>query len=136
MKYLIKLASYGDVKGTQYSPASVLLSKYRHTGVCDGYSRAFKMICDYCGIPCLFVLSTYDDHSWNMVQLENGKWYGVDATWGDSGVKADYRWFMFGKNEVSSGEHPGKAEASLGFLHYQFSLPKLASSSLRYKGAA
>lgn len=133
-EYLIKTVSYGSNHGVQYSPASALLSKYKRISVCDGYARAFKMICDYCGVPCLYVSSSPAEHAWNMVKLENGKWYGVDVTWGDDGSTADYYWFMYGKNDAVSGDHAVKAINGPKDNYYQFSLPALSSTGKRYNG--
>ena len=54
--------------------------------VCEGYSKALKLICDRLEIPCVLVSGTGDgeDHMWNYVQVEDGTWYAVDATWNDS----------------------------------------------------
>ncbi len=52
--------------------------------VCEGYSKAFKLLCDRAGIPCRTVYGVADgeNHSWNYVELE-GEWYLVDSTWDD-----------------------------------------------------
>lgn len=58
--------------------------------VCEGYSRAFMVLCRQLGIPCVLVdgparVSRFDqpeDHMWNYVQLD-GSWYAVDVTWND-----------------------------------------------------
>ena len=62
--------------------------------VCDGYARAFKVLCDKLGIPC--VLETgwarataggpAEFHMWNLVQAGDA-WYGADITWDDPSVK-------------------------------------------------
>lgn len=49
--------------------------------VCEGYSRAFKMLCDEVGIPCIVVVGA--GHMWNYVQGAGGVWYAVDTTWND-----------------------------------------------------
>lgn len=53
--------------------------------VCTGYSRAFKILCDYLNIPCVLVNSappfTTMPHAWNSIQMDDGHWYGVDVTW-------------------------------------------------------
>ncbi len=137
-EYLASTASYGYASGTEHSPAGILLDKYGHVGVCDGYSQAFKMICDACGIPCKLVSSECYQHAWNMLQLENGVWYGIDVTWGDDGGLSDisYRWFMYGQNEVVSGAHPGREIHSYidrsGETFIEFQLPALAESTLAY----
>lgn len=59
--------------------------------VCEGYARAFKVLCDEVGIPCVLVdghakNSTDSDgeaHMWNYVQMDDGNWYAVDVTWND-----------------------------------------------------
>ncbi len=58
--------------------------------VCEGYARAFKVLCDKADIPCVLVdgkaknstSSTGEAHMWNYVQVDR-KWYGVDVTWND-----------------------------------------------------
>ena len=61
---------------------------------CNGYARAFKVLCDYYDIPCVIaagsdltsdcigntVIYNEDElrqHMWNLVQMEDGEWYGV-----------------------------------------------------------
>ncbi|MBR6243255.1 MAG: hypothetical protein IKQ90_07165, partial [Ruminococcus sp.] len=56
--------------------------------VCEGYSEGFKLICDRLDIPCVCVFGDFDEttqigHMLNYVQMDDGKWYGVDATWDD-----------------------------------------------------
>ena len=53
--------------------------------VCEGYARAFKMLCDKAGIPCALISGTGNGgaHMWNAVQMDDEKWYGVDVTWDD-----------------------------------------------------
>lgn len=61
--------------------------------VCDGYSKAFQLICDLLDIPCVCISGTgisggkAGSHMWNAVQMEDGKWYGVDVTWDDTDSK-------------------------------------------------
>lgn len=77
--------------------------------VCESYARAFKMICDYVGIPCVLVDGVAyngagsENHMWNYVEAE-GKWYAVDCTWndplgGDTGAVSGYEcetYFLIG----------------------------------------
>lgn len=53
--------------------------------VCEGYARAFKVLCDRAGVPCVLANGTAntEEHMWNLVQMENDKWYAVDVTWND-----------------------------------------------------
>lgn len=60
--------------------------------VCEGYSRAFKLICDELDIPCILITGRGNgaNHMWNYVQLEDGAWYAVDVTWNDTANTDDY----------------------------------------------
>lgn len=59
--------------------------------VCGGYSQSVSSLLDLAGIPNLVVTSFSDDmgHAWNKVLLD-GKWYNLDATWGDNGNASRY----------------------------------------------
>lgn len=54
--------------------------------VCDGYARAFRLLCDHLRISCLVAIGkgTADGqpelHAWNFVRLE-GQVYHVDVAW-------------------------------------------------------
>jgi len=61
--------------------------------VCEAYARAFKVLCDAEGIPCVLVDGEADNgsgdpeaHMWNYVQMDDEKWYAVDVTWNDPTV--------------------------------------------------
>lgn len=46
--------------------------------VCDGFSQSFKVLCNELNIPCIIIGN--NSHAWNLVQMEDGKWYRVDLT--------------------------------------------------------
>lgn len=56
--------------------------------VCEGYARAFDLICRELGVPTLLVTGEgknagrTEPHMWNQVQVD-GHWYAVDVTWDD-----------------------------------------------------
>lgn len=56
--------------------------------VCEGYARAFKLLCDALGIPCILVTGegfsggVTEAHMWNYVKVD-GTWYAADVTWDD-----------------------------------------------------
>lgn len=60
--------------------------------VCDGYARAFAILCKKAGIPCLIArgysnnpeTGKQEGHAWNVVKLD-GEYYHVDVTWDDAG---------------------------------------------------
>ena len=108
--------------------------------VCDGYSRAFQVLCGKLGITCVLVDgyakvkadSAGEFHMWNSVQMPDGKWYGVDVTWNDptvkgvSGPKSGYEredFLMVGADTVVLGlkfseSHPPKNRAADGAVAF------------------
>ena len=73
------------------------------TVVCEGYSKAFKYLCDqsdFSGdISCITATGTMDggDHMWNIVNMEDGCNYLVDVTNCDEGtVGAPDQLFLVG----------------------------------------
>ena len=108
---------------TAYSPISALKGNVGKGGpVCEGYARAFKVLCDSIGIPNILAVGyarsskteLAEEHMWNEVQMENGLWYGVDVTWNDpvdksstkheavSG-KENHDWLLVGSKTVIKG---------------------------------
>lgn len=64
--------------------------------VCDGMSKAYSLLMNMLGIPCVRVAGTaysggsWGGHAWNKVKLPGG-WYNVDCTWGDGLVQYEER---------------------------------------------
>lgn len=71
--------------------------------VCEGYAKAYKILCDQMGLECMLVLGdamsngSYEAHMWNKVLMSDGNWYVVDATWDDQGQDLYYDYFLCGK---------------------------------------
>ncbi len=100
--------------------------------VCEGYAEGLKYLLDKLNIPCVLVYGVgYDEqgneeaHAWNYVQMEDEKWYAVDATWDDpiyvgssnSIIQNDYKHMYFLKgsksfnvNHVSNGDVSGSGQ--------------------------
>lgn len=61
---------------------------YNGKVVCEGYAKAFKILCNRMGLTCVLGSGTVHKpssdgaHMWNYVLLD-GSWYMVDATWDD-----------------------------------------------------
>ena len=76
--------------------------------VCEGYSKAFQLLCDTAGVPCLIINGVTNDetetlHMWNKVQMD-GEWYNMDLTWDDP------------EGSKSSTDIAGEA----GLIHYEY----------------
>lgn len=106
--HLIQTVSYNkDAVFTH----SVIGSLIYGESVCEGYSEAFKLICDRENIPCIVVVN--GNHMWNQVKMEDGKWYAVDVTWDDrdfveelTGSDVAYDYFLKGMNSFIMSHLP------------------------------
>lgn len=98
--------------------------------VCEGYAEGFKAILDKLNIPCVIVYGNGIDsngnteaHAWNYVKMDDGKWYGVDATWDDPIIigngrlpeASKYKYFLkgnqsFGQNHIEDGDVSGTGQ--------------------------
>lgn len=80
--------------------------------VCDGYSRAFKILCNRAGMSCDIVVGNgleYSNghlissgaHAWNIVSLDNELYY-VDVTFDDGKDRegTDYAYFNIGQQDL------------------------------------
>lgn len=73
-------------------------------GVCESYAKSFQMMLNYCGVENVFVSGDAGEpHAWNLVKLDDGKWYWFDLTWDDTpGFMwgTSYRYFAVSDNET------------------------------------
>lgn len=83
--------------------------------VCEGYAEAFKLLCDREGIPCITVVGTGNGgaHKWNMVQMEDGEWYTLDATWDDQESNIYYSYFAVGSSTRAPFFHEDVADSTI-----------------------
>lgn len=72
---------YNPLQFMCYYLEGVLYSSSK-LSVCDGYSKAYALLCNMEGINCVRVMGTTSGggHAWNKVEID-GNWYMVDITW-------------------------------------------------------
>lgn len=111
--------------------------------VCDGYSKAFQLICSLLDIPSVCISGTgisggsAGSHMWNAVQMEDGKWYGVDVTWDDTDSKggrgAADSFLLVGTETAVEGQVTfGEGHVPIGNFSkngYEFSYPTLSKTA-------
>lgn len=141
---ICKMTTYDLNAPMAHHPTGVFLNG---KAVCEGYAEALKLLCDREGIPCLIVVGTGNGgaHEWNYVQMEDGKWYGVDATWDDQTSAIYYDYFLvgsesvnavFGKTKFGNGSDTGGDHINSGahFNNASFVLTYPAISTQSYMG--
>lgn len=69
---------YGDdwMNFTAYGPLM------NGTAVCQGYTQAYNMLLNLCGIETRFAVNDADNHGWSLVKI-GGNWYHTDTTFDD-----------------------------------------------------
>lgn len=75
--------------------------------VCDGYSKAAKLLFNECGIDAGIVTSDSMNHAWNYIKM-NGYYYFLDITWDDPVPEtyiSRYSYFNRNSNEMVKGNH-------------------------------
>lgn len=89
--------NYTEVNGhvyndTAHTAAGIFLKD--RIVVCEGYAKAFKILCRQFGIECALIIGRAggENHMWNYVKMDDGKWYLVDTTWDDQsgGIRDTY----------------------------------------------
>ena len=107
---LVKHCSYAS---GQYGGQSAYEALVGGRAVCAGYSRAYKLMCDIEGIPCMLVYGNASGgtgggpHQWNIIKLDDGKWYEVDCTFDDPlGGKPNRNFFCLSTAKMASGTTP------------------------------
>lgn len=98
-----------------------------HLGVCAGYAKAFKLVCDQLDIGCFYVQGKGDgvggwgNHGWNVVYL-NGAFYHLDVTfergWYESTGRNQHRFFLRG-DEVMAKDHQWDRQRFPAMVDYE-----------------
>ena len=76
-----KAAESEEVQGNENDAYGVFVDG---KAVCEGYSKAFQLLCNKAKIDCVLLSGTADsdNHAWNGVKI-GGDWYQIDVTWDD-----------------------------------------------------
>lgn len=135
--WLCRNARYADKAGDRFRNAwrgyqTAHSALVQGVTVCSGYSKAFKLLSEAYGVPCVIVEGTSrgQDHMWNYV-LVDGTWYGVDITWDDldsEDAEETYAYFLRGSEDF--GDHvEGCAWDRLPFTYPCISLSSYRASA-------
>lgn len=97
--YLVKNARYNSESINQglmipedHNAYGVLV---KGVGVCESYAKAMNILAKAANIQCIYVVGDAGGpHAWNMVKLDDNKWYNVDVTWDDPVYNSDSDQFL------------------------------------------
>ena len=78
----------------QYTAYAAAINK---TAVCQGYANLFYRLANDAGIDCRIITGTADGgngvwgpHAWNIVKMDDGNYYCLDATWDEGRSSCSY----------------------------------------------
>ena len=89
---------------TQYNAYAAAVQK---KAVCQGYANLFYRLANDAGVDCRIITgkayngTQTEDHAWNIVRMEDGKYYCLDATWDAGSSPAEYQYFLKGLTSFS-----------------------------------
>ncbi len=122
--WIVKNVTYDRAAAHQGQLAyDALVSK---KAVCAGYTRAYLLLCQQAGLPCLMVtgIAGGEPHAWCLVNDGSG-WTAVDVTWDDptiNGTQGHYsdKYFMITIDEMSQdhGIDPTMSYSDLTSVFY------------------
>ena len=103
----------------------------KKSGVCESYAKAFQYLCGVNGIDSV-ILTGYggEPHAWNLVRVD-GKWYGVDATWDDTGDNSRLSYDCFGlsfSNMTASHKHDMPNDFGTAYL---YDIPTVSNTDIQ-----
>ncbi|MBQ8413695.1 MAG: hypothetical protein IJX58_00425 [Clostridia bacterium] len=136
-----------SLKNSAHNILGVLLEG---EGVCESYAKAFQLILNYYSIDNVFVTGYAGEaHAWNLVELDDGRWYWYDLTWDDQpewmlGVKHNYFCvssadYVDWRDGGSSGENKflqdhTPAEPGGTGIYFSYELPEVSDTPYVYDG--
>lgn len=109
-----------ELEGHENDAYGALVEK---KAVCEGYSRAFQLLCNRLGVDCISISGSGDgeSHAWNNVRLD-GEWYEVDVTWNDTDGDTEfpiYDYFNLPSDEFSESHSTSPLYSETSLSEYE-----------------
>lgn len=135
---LCKRTTYSEESDDQtvYSAYGALVNG---RALCEGYARAFQLLCNRMGIENVLVSGTSKGigHLWNMVKTEEG-WSHVDVTWDDLRSDTLYTYLNLTKMQILidhdiDADYKNASPAIVAQGHsFNFNLPEASKENQDY----
>ncbi len=125
--YVISTVKYNMQSPYRSTPLGVFIEPFEV--ICEGYAEAVKLLCDKENIPCISVVGNINPtlktgHMWNYIQMEDGKWYGLDCTWDDLDDENEpikYQYFLTGASSFLTSHTPDSQYVTPNFTYPELS---------------
>ncbi len=100
-------------------------------GVCESYSECFSLVMNYLGADTVLVIGngSGEPHQWNVIKLDDGKYYHVDVTWNDTG-RVSHEFFARGSDRFDKDHTTADSNGTTGVYFYD--PPKIPQADFDY----
>lgn len=102
------------------------------SAVCEGYAKVMQVMMNCYGIENIYVtgLGNGGGHAWNMVGMDDGKYYWLDATWDDQPYEQfQHDYFLVGNNNFT--DHIADSPEGTG-ANFLYALPEASDENYVY----
>ena len=102
---------------------------FKKKGVCEAYAKLFQLCLNYVGVDCIYVHGKggSEAHAWNIVKLDDGKYYNYDTTWNDS---EGYNYYLAKGTALFYQSHTPYSSSGTNY-EWQGTLPTVSASDYR-----
>lgn len=102
---------------TAHSIAGAMTSD--KSAVCEGYAKVMQVMLNQYGIKNIYVTGDAGGgHAWNMVRMDDGKYYWLDATWDDQEDEIfQHEYFLVGNLNFADHQADKPSGTSTDFLY-------------------
>ena len=122
---LIADVEYGETSDWEiaHSVAGAMTSS--RMAVCEGYAKVMQLVMNYYDICNIYVTGyAGGPHAWNMVQMGDGQYYWLDATWDDQDQSIfQHQYFLVGNQNFADHTPDSPKGSDINFL---YELPPVA----------
>ena len=100
--------------------------------VCEGYAKVMQIIMNACDIENVYVTGCAGGgHAWNLVHMDNGEYYWLDATWDDRDNDA-FRHTYFLVGNINFTDHIPDTSSGTGTA-FLYDLPAVSDTNYVYQ---
>lgn len=121
--------SYDTSIPTAHSIAGAMTSA--RSAVCEGYAKVMQVMMNSYGITNIYVTGDAGGgHAWNMVRMNDGKYYWLDATWDDQEQEVFWHdYFLVGNKNFT--DHTPDLPTGTG-TEFLYELPQVSDDDYVY----
>lgn len=105
------------------------------SAVCEGYAKVMQLMMNCYDIPNIYVTGyAGGGHAWNMVYMNDGNWYWLDATWDDQPYEQfRHDYFLVGNHNFA--DHTADSPEGTG-TDFLYELPEASAENYVYDPGA